>query len=100
MAKRGRKPKQILDIEDQLDEAIGKYLMNMPLTLEETALLMWQKEGRPTEKPLSKARMKAIENSALAKLRIGLEKFGITKLDDVLNVGGSRSNAKCCDRVE
>lgn len=100
MAKRGRKPKVKLDIEDQLDEAIGKYLTKQPLTLEETALLIWQIEGRPTEKPLTKARMKAIENSALTKFKIGLEKQGITKLDDVLNTGRSRAPAKCCDRVE
>lgn len=99
MAKRGRKPKPKLDIEDQLDEAIGKYMMKMPLTLEETALLIWQIEGRKTSKPLTKPRMKAIENTAMSKLRTGLQKMGITKLDDVYNVS-KRSYARCTDHVE
>lgn len=99
MAKRGRKPKVQLDLEDQIDAALEKYLMHQPLTLDESALLLWQKENRPTEIPLSKARIKAIENSALTKLREGLKKFGINSLDDVLNVSGHRSPAKCCDIV-
>lgn len=93
MAKRGRKPKIKLDIEDQIDDALGKYLFNMPLTLEESALLLWQKEGRKTAIPLSKARIKAIENSALAKIKIGLAKYGITKTDDIFDLS-KRSNAK------
>lgn len=85
MAKRGRKHKPILDIEEQLDEALMKYISGIPLTLEDAAILIWQKEGRKTPKPMSKTRIKAIENSALLKLRRGLQKMGITKMDEVFN---------------
>ena len=86
----GRKKKEeFADIEDRLDDAIGTYLIKGPghLTLEQTAVLIWHVEGRKTKAPMTKMGMLKVEQNALLKMRIGLAKYGITKLDDVLNVG-------------
>ena len=52
-------------------------------TLEETAQMMG----------ISKNGVRAIELRALAKIRKGLEKFGIKSLDDVLDLSSSRRRA-------
>jgi len=87
----GRKKKEeFADIEERLDDAIGTYLVKGPgtLTLEQTAVLIWHIEGRKTKAPMTKMGMLKVEQNALMKLRLGLAKYGITKLSDVIDPNG------------
>ena len=92
----GRKKKEeFASIEDRLDDAIGTYLTKGPghLSLEQTAVLLWQLEGRKTEKPMTKMGILKIEQNALLKLRVGLKKYGINHYDDVFDPNKFRSAA-------
>lgn len=90
----GRKKKDTFDnVEDALDDAIATYLAGKPLTLEQTAVALWHVEGRKTKKPMTKMGVLKIEQAALAKMRQGLLKYGITSLDDVIDVK-HRENAQ------
>ena len=83
----GRKKKEAFDsVEDALDDAIAAYLLGKPLTLEQTAVALWHIEGRKAKKPMTKMGVLKVEQGALLKMRQGLAKHGITKLDDVLDV--------------
>lgn len=108
MVKRGRgRPRKIRkSLEDELDDVILKaYNFNYdkcgnlkiirnttPLSLEETALLIWANEGRKTPKPLSKMQIIKTERSALAKIKSGLAKYGIKGLDDIFDKKLTASN--------
>lgn len=85
-----RKKEEFADIEDRLDDAIGTYLVKGPgsLTLEQTAVLIWHIEGRKTKAPMTKMGMLKVEQNALMKLRLGLAKYGIKSLDDVIDPNG------------
>ncbi len=90
----GRKKKEeFADIEDRLDDAIGTYLLQGPghLSLEQVAVLLWHTEGRKKKAPMTKMGVLKIEQNALAKVKIGLAKYGITKFDDVFDAKGRKS---------
>lgn len=115
MAKRGRPRKIKLDIEDQIEELIFKmydvrmdkngklqFVRNaVPLSLEETAVMLWAQEGRKTKNPLSKMMILNIENGALQKAKTSLAKKNLRSLDDFyepkhrasVNRGGSVDEA-------
>jgi len=94
---RPRKAKLSMDekFEDILFRAYDFYLdkdgnlkierNSTPLTLEETAFMVWNMEGRKTKKPLSNMMIINTERKALEKLRVGLARFGIKSLDDVFD---------------
>ena len=88
-----RKKEEFADIEDRLDDAIGTYLVKGPgsLTLEQTAVLIWHIEGRKTKAPMTKMGMLKVEQNALMKLRLGLAKYGIKSLDDVIDPNGRQT---------
>ena len=90
--KRGRPKKPNMTLEEEENAVILKYLNGEPMTLDETALAVWMAEGRKTKRPMTKVAILGIEAKALAKLKVGLKKFGIDSLDDVLFPKG-RSNA-------
>lgn len=54
------------------------------LTLDETAVMIWN--PKKEKKPLSTMGILKIERRALSKIRKGLAKMGITKLEDVIGV--------------
>lgn len=60
------------------------------MTLEEAAFAIWMIEGRKTPKPFSKIYARKLEQSALRKMRKGLAKYKICKVDDVLDLSSSR----------
>ena len=97
MGRRGR-PKKIRLSDDELLESLLLKAYNFcldkdgnvrlerngtPLTLEETAFMIWNIEGRKTKKPLCNMMMIKTERAALDKMRKGLQKYGIKSLDDV-----------------
>ena len=98
----GRKKKEVFDnVEDALDDAIEAYLLGKPLTLEQTAVALWHIEGRKTKKPLTKMGVLKIEQGALAKMKQGMLKYGITQLDDVLDVRGrERAQNRFTDGID
>ena len=65
-------------------EAEEKLRTGHKLTLDETAVMIWN--PKKEKKPLSAMGVLKIERRALEKIRKGLAKYGITKLDDVLGV--------------
>lgn len=87
----GRKKKEVFDnIEDALDDAIATYMLGKPLTLDQAAVALWHIEGRKTKKPMTKMGLLKVEQNALLKMKQGLAKYGITKLDDVFDPDGRR----------
>lgn len=89
-----RKPKPKLSLREMEDEVIYKYMTGQRMSLEETAIAIWMHEGKKKPKPFSKIYALKLEQQALAKLRKGLEKYGIKKIDDVLDLGKSRQPLK------
>ena len=89
-----RKPKPKLSLREMEDVVIEKYMIGQRMSLEETAIAIWMHEGKKKPKPFSKIYALKLEQQALAKLRKGLEKFGIKKIDDVLDFGKSRQPLK------
>ena len=84
---RGRPAKQqYASMEDLEDDIIIKWLNNEPLTLEETGVLLWMKEGRKTAKPYSKATILQIERSAISKIKSAFAKLGINDMEDIRDV--------------
>lgn len=65
-------------------EAEEKLRTGHRLTLDETAVMIWN--PKKEKKPLSAMGVLKIERRALAKIRKGLAKMGITKLEDVVGV--------------
>ena len=63
-------------------EALQKRLAGTRLTLEETAVAIWNPKTEP--KPMTCMGVLKIEQRALAKLRSALKKYGIKDLSDVL----------------
>lgn len=62
-------------------EALKKHASGERLTLEETAVAIWDPE---TEKnPMTCMGVLKIEKRALAKLKLALRKYGIKNLDDI-----------------
>ena len=60
---------------------LAKYKNGERLTLEETAIVIWNPE---TEiKPLTSMAIHKIEKRALAKLKDALKDYGIKSLDDI-----------------
>lgn len=98
----GRKKKEVFDnVEDALDDAIEAYLLGKPLTLEQTAVALWHIEGRKTKKPMTKMGVLKIEHGALAKMKQGLLKYGITQLDDVMDIRGrERAQNRFTDGID
>ena len=98
----GRKKKEVFDnVEDALDDAIATYLSGKPLTLEQTAVALWHIEGRKTKKPMTKMGVLKIEQGAMLKMRQGLAKYGITKLDDVMDIRGrERAQNRFTDGID
>jgi len=104
LIKRGRgRPKKIqLTDDEKLEEILFKAYNfcydkhgnlklvrnTTPLTLEETAFMVWNMEGRKTKKPLSNMMMINTERKALEKIKTGLAKFGIKGFDDVFDAKG------------
>ena len=86
------KPK--LSLYEMEDEVIYKYMTGERLSLEETAIAIWMHEGKKKPKPFSKIYTLKLEQQALAKLRKGLEKYGIKTLSDVLDLGKGRQTLK------
>ena len=95
---RGRPKKAKLSDDDRFEEILfraynfyidkrdGKLKLernDTVLTLEDTAFMVWNLEGRKTAKPLCKPMMIRTERSALQKFKAGLAKIGITRFDDV-----------------
>jgi len=60
------------------------------LSLEESAVALWMIEGRKRSKPMTKMGLLKIEQQALLKIRLGLAKYGIKSLDDVLDTHKGR----------
>lgn len=84
MAKRGRPRKDSLQLPllQQREIAIAKHLSGELLTLDETALAIWNPETEP--KPMTRMGMQKFEKRILAKLRQALLKYGIRSLSDVI----------------
>lgn len=97
--RRGRPRKEVKSLEEMEDDVILKWLNFEPMTFDEAALALWMHEGRKTPKPLSKARMIAIEAGAMSKIREKFNKLGIKQLDDVYEPH-YRCNAGSNDRVD
>lgn len=95
---RGRPKKERLSDDDRLAELLlkcydfsidenGKTVLTRNtevLSLDDTAFMIWNFEGRKTPKPLSNMMMIKTERKALEKIKAGLAKQGITKLSDVI----------------
>lgn len=96
---RGRPRKEVKSLEEMEDDVILKWLNFEPMTFDEAALALWMHEGRKTPKPLSKARLIAIEAGAMHKIRAKFEAIGIKQLDDLYEPR-YRSNANCNERVD
>lgn len=80
-----------LPLEEQRIIYNDMHKRGIPLTLDQTRIALWNPE---TEKnPITRSGIRAIENRALAKLKLKLKKFGITKLDDVFNLSKRREFA-------
>lgn len=101
---RGRKPKEVLSLDDQIAALIEKMYIpqlnedgevvfvrnTVPLTLEETALAIWLREGRKTAKPMSAMAVLKIQNRALEKLKAEFKtRFGVDDITDVINMAAS-----------
>ena len=63
------------------NQCIAKHKMGEPLTLEETALAIWNPDTEV--KPLTSMAIHKIEKRALLKLQGELKKYGIKSLDDL-----------------
>ena len=100
MGRRGRPKKVKLNDDELLEEILFKAYNfyvdgrdgslklernGTPLTLEETAFMVWNMEGRKTKQPLTRVAMLKTEHAALQKMRKGLAKYGIKQLDDVFD---------------
>lgn len=97
--KRGRRKKLALSDDEMLEELLFKaYDISVDahgelrfernsnvLTLQETAFMLWNIEGRKTAKPFTNTYMIKTEKRALDKLRAGLQRYGINSLDDVFD---------------
>ena len=70
------------DLIDKKRKAMQKHKDGKRLTYEETALAIW--DEKTESKPLSAMGIFKIEKRALEKLKLGLKKYGITGLDDIL----------------
>lgn len=95
---RGRPKKVVMNDDDRLAELLlkcytfsvdadGKTILtrnNEVLSLEDTAFMIWNFEGRKTPKPLSNMMMINTERKALEKFKSGLAKYDITQLSDVI----------------
>ena len=68
-------------------DALKKYASGERLTLEETALAIW--DPATQKKPMTTMGILKIEKKALAKLKIGLKKYGINDISDVLDARSS-----------
>ena len=84
MAKRGRPRKDsfALPLLQQREIAIAKHLSGELLTLDETALAIWN--PKVEAKPMTRMGMQKFEKRILAKLRLALRKYGIHDLSDVI----------------
>lgn len=71
---RGRPRKPEMNLREQEDAVILKYLNHEPMTLEETALALWMRDGRPKCGPMSKMGIMKMEARICAKLRTVCEK--------------------------
>lgn len=89
-----RQPKN-MTAEEMEENVIYKYLTGQQMTLEETAYAIWMHEGKKTPKPFSKIYTLSLEQRALAKLKKGLAKYGITSVGDVLDLGKNRQSLAC-----
>lgn len=80
-----------LPLEEQRIIYNDMHRRGIPLTLDQTRIAMWNPK---TEKaPITRSGTRAIENRALAKLKLKLKQLGITRLDDVLNLSKRREFA-------
>lgn len=106
--KRGRPKKEHVDEDQMFQDILFKaydvgcnkrgdltFSRNgVPLTLEETAYLLWCFEGKKTSKPMTKVGILKIEKQALDKCKKAFAKHGIKNLDDVFECSGrQRANA-------
>ena len=84
MAKgRPKNENKALPLEEQRQLALEKHRCGEHLTLDETALAMWDPSRE--KKPMSVMGIQKIEMRALAKLRAAVAKrYGWKSLDDVL----------------
>ena len=84
MAKRGRPRKDSLQLPllQQREIALAKRASGELLTLDETALAIWNPETEA--KPMTRMGMQKFEKRILAKLRQALLKYGIRSLSDVI----------------
>ena len=60
---------------------IAKHKTGERLTLEETAIVLWNPESE--KRPLTSMAIHKIEQRALDKLKVALKKYGITSIDDM-----------------
>lgn len=76
-----RKAKPKLSLREQEDAVILKYINGEPMTLEETALALWMRDGRKTKKPMTRMGMLKMEQKILGKLKAECAKRGVTVED-------------------
>jgi hypothetical protein len=83
MAKRGRPRKDSLQLPllQQKEIAIAKHLSGELLTLDETALAIW--DPKTEARPMTRMGMLKFEKRILEKIRKALLKYGIHDLSDV-----------------
>lgn len=98
--RRGRPRKERKSLEEMEDDVILKWLNYEPMTFEEAALALWMHEGRKKTKPLSKARMIAIEATAMHKLREKFAEIGVKCLDDICDPHFRNCNADAGGSVD
>ena len=84
MAKRGRPRKDSLQLPllQQKEIALAKHASGELLTLDETALAIW--DPKTEKKPMTRMGMLKFEKRILEKLRKALFKYGIRNLSDVI----------------
>ena len=64
-------------------EASRKHADGKSLTLEETAIMLWNPETE--DHPMSGMNVLKIERKALAKVKTGLAQLGLHSLDDIFD---------------
>lgn len=65
------------------NQYIEKHNCGAPLTLEETAIAIW--DPKSGKKPMTSMGIYKIQMKALEKLKLELRKYHITKIDDVVS---------------
>lgn len=72
--------KELIKLKNQY---IEKHRLGEPLTLEETAIAIW--DPKSGKKPMTAMGVYKLQVRALEKLKIALKKYHITKIDDVIS---------------